>query len=216
MAPFPALISLFAGERAALGASRRPTAQNRMRLRAEVVLAAARGDPDVKIAAGLGISRETARKWRDRYAFKRLVGLEDLPRPGRPRRFTPSQVAEVKAIACSEPEDKDVPLARWSVREIGRQAVAEGIVESVSPAQVGRWIAEDLVKPWQTESWISPRDPDFAAKAGTVLDLYERRWRGRGLGDNEYVVSADEKTGIHALRRAQPGRRLTPGGPRRV
>jgi hypothetical protein len=39
-----------------------------------------------------------------------------------------------------------------------------------------------------------PRDPDFATKAGRVLDLYEGVWEGRALGPNDYVICADEKT----------------------
>jgi transposase len=187
-----------------------------MGLRARIVLAAARGDPNAKIASELGVSRETVRKWRGRYTVGRLAALKDRPRPGRPKKFTAAQIAEVKAIACSEPEGQGVPLARWSIREVARQSVQDGVVASVSPASVGRWLAQDILKPWQTRSWISPRDPDFATKGGLVLDLYERVWEGGRLGDNEYVVSADEKPGIQALRRLKPGRPLTPGGPRRV
>jgi transposase len=185
-------------------------------LRAQIVLAAARGEANQRSADELAVSRETVREWRGRYAAKGLPGLKDLPRPGRPRKFTPAQVAEVEAIACAKPQDKNVPLARWPVREVARQAVAEGVVRDVSPATVGRWLAQDLLKPWQVESWISPRDPDFAAKGGAVLDLCQRLWDGRPLGPGEHVVSADEKTGIQALRRAAADRGLKPGGPTRV
>ncbi|MDR1427695.1 MAG: IS630 family transposase [Bifidobacteriaceae bacterium] len=215
MASSPARIVLSAEERTELSALVKPTAEHRMAARAKIVLAAARGDPNVEIAAGLGVSRETVRKWRGRYAAERLPGLGDRPRPGRPRRYTPVQVAEVKAIACSKPEDRDVPLARWSVREIARQAEAEHVA-AVSPATVARWLRADKLRPWQVESWISPRDPDFAAKGGAVLDLYQRIWEGRELRDTEFVISADEKTGIQALRRVGANRPLAPGGPTRV
>jgi hypothetical protein len=49
-----------------------------------------------------------------------------------------------------------------------------------------------------------PRDPDFAAKAGFVLDLYQRPFAGQVLGDDEYVVSADEKTSVQARCRCHP------------
>jgi transposase len=168
MATSPALIVLTAQERAELARLALPTSQNRMGLRARIVWAAARGDPNAKIAAESGVSRETVRKWRNRYARERLAGLEDRPRPGRPKKFTAAQIAEVKAIACSEPEGKGVPLARWSIREVARQSVQDGVVASVSAASVGRWLAQDILKPWQTRSWISPRDPDFAAKGALV------------------------------------------------
>ena len=43
-----------------------------------------------------------------------------------------------------------------------------------------------------------------AAKAGRVLDLYERRWQGSPLGADDFVLSADEKTSVQARRRKQP------------
>src|SRR6202008_970053 len=51
---------------------------------------------------------------------------------------------------------------------------------------------------------IFPRDPDFAAKAGRILDLYDRVWQGRALSAREFVISADEKSSIQARRRQQP------------
>ena len=69
-----------------------------------------------------------------------------------------------------------------------------------------RWLARDAIKPWQHRSWIFPRDPDFEAKAARVLDLYARTWNGVALGDDEYVISADEKSQLQALRRRHPGR----------
>ena len=45
--------------------------------------------------------------------------------------------------------------------------------------RVRRWLAADAIKPWRHRSWIFPRDPDFAAKAARVLDLYARVWEGR-------------------------------------
>ena len=52
-------------------------------------------------------------------------------------------------------------------------------------------------------------DPDFAGKAKRVLDLYARTWDGQPLGDDEYVLSADEKTSIQARCRCHPT--LPPG-----
>nr|WP_206025752.1 IS630 family transposase [Rhodococcus sp. 14C212] len=185
-------------------------------MRARIVLAAAGGAANAVIAADLRVHVDTVRKWRVRFAAHRLAGLEDRPRPGRPRRFTPVQVAEVKALACSPPAQRDVPLARWSAAELARHAVAEQVVESISAATVRRGLAADAIKPWQHRSWIFPRDPAFAVKAGRVLDLYDRRWEGIALGDDEYVISADEKSQLQALRRRYPGLATGPGRPARV
>jgi hypothetical protein len=74
----------------------------------------------------------------------------------------------------------------------------------VSTTTLWRWLADDPIKPWQHHSWIFPRDPDFAAKATVVLDLYQRSFAGALLGAGEYVISADEKTSIQARCRCHP------------
>jgi hypothetical protein len=66
---------------------------------------------------------------------------------------------------------------------------------------VRRWLADDAIKPWQHRSWIFPRDPHFAVKASRALDLYQREWEGEPLGEDEYVLSADEKPGVQARMR---------------
>ena len=67
--------------------------------------------------------------------------------------------------------------------------------------------------PWSRRSWIFPRDPEFATKAGRVLDLYHRRWNGRALTEGEFVISADEKTQIPIRSRLHP---ITPPAPGRA
>lgn len=118
-------------------------------------------------------------------------------------------VVTVKALACELPAETGVPLSRWSAPELAVEAVARGVVESISASTVRRWLAGDALKPWQHRSWIFPRDPDFAAKAARALDLYAGIWDGEPLGENEFVVCADEKTSIQARCRCHPT--LPPG-----
>ena len=118
-------------------------------------------------------------------------------------------VVGVKALACELPAESGAPLSRWSAPELAVEAVARGIVEAVSASTVRRWLAEDVLKPWQHRSWIFPRDPRFAVKAARVLDLYARTWQGELLGEGEFVVCADEKTSIQARCRCHPT--LPPG-----
>lgn len=188
--------------------------------RARIVLAAADGVANAQIARDLGVCEDTARRWRHRFCVqppdRRLDGLKDRPRSGRPPAFTPVEVAQVKALACSRPGDHELPLTRWSVSELTAHAVATGLVRPVSVSTIGRWLAADAIKPWQHRSWIFPRDRDFAAKAGRVLDLYQRRWEGHDLGPDEYVISADEKSQLQALRRRHPEEPARPGQCRRV
>ncbi len=135
---------------------------------------------------------------------------------GAPPAFPPSVVVEVKALACELPARHAVPLARWSVAELRREVVAQGLVAQISGATLWRWLSQDALRPWRHRSWVFPRDPEFARKAGRLLDLYERRWHGVPLGPREYVVCADEKTSIQARRRTHPSRPPAPGRPMRV
>ena len=106
-------VMLSAGERTALKKRvRGAKAAWRDRLRAQIVLAAARGQPNARIAAGLGISVDTVRKWRGRFAARGLDGLRDRPRPGRPRRISAADRAAVVALACQLPAATGVPLSR--------------------------------------------------------------------------------------------------------
>ena len=123
---------------------------------------------------------------------------------------------EVKALACEMPAERGLPFSRLSHADIAREAVARGITASISGATVWRWLSQDAIKPWSHRSWIFPRDPRFAERAGPVLDLYQGIWQGAPLGPEDYVLSADEKTSIQARRRIAPGTPTQPGRARRV
>jgi len=118
--------------------------------------------------------------------------------------------AEVIAMACELPVASGVPLSRWSSTELAREAIGRGIVEQISGVTVWRWLSEDAIKPWQHRSWIFPRDPLFAERAGPILDLYAGCWQGERLHPGDYVVCADEKPSIQARKRiaaTRPARR---------
>lgn len=123
---------------------------------------------------------------------------------------------EVKALACELPTILGVPLSRLSTADIAREAQRSGIVATISDKTVWRWLSEDAIRPWYHRSWIFPRDPDFGAKAGRILDLYAREWEGKPLEENAFVISADEKTSIQARIRKHPSSPPRPGRARRV
>ena len=102
------------------------------------------------------------------------------------------------------PATHDVPLSRWSVSELGTEVRQSGLVATISDSTVWRWLHADAIRPWQHRCWIFPRDPKFALKAGRILDLYERLWSRKPLHDDEFVISADEKTSIQARARLHP------------
>jgi hypothetical protein len=115
--------------------------------------------------------------------------------------FPPSVAVAIKALACELPARRGLPLSRWSVAELRQEAVASGIVAQISGTTVWRWLSQDALRPWRHRTWIFPRDPQFARKAGRILDLYQRRWKGAALGPRDYVLCADEKTSIQARQR---------------
>jgi transposase len=190
--------------------SHKASAPYRAVLRARIVLAADGGMANIAIADELGVHVDTVRKWRRRFCQHGVKGLTDRPRPGRPRQYDAATVAEVKALACELPAATGTALARWSCPELSRKATECGISPAPSASTVRRWLADDAIKPWQHRSWIFPRDPYFAFKAARVLDLYARIWEGKPLGNNDFVLSADEKPGVQARSRIHP---ITPAGP---
>ena len=135
---------------------------------------------------------------------------------GVPLSFPPSIVVQVKALACELPHRLGLPFSRLSVADIHQEVVAQGLVAEISGTTLWRWLNADALRPWQHRSWIFPRDPDFAAKAGRILDLYERLWEGGPLLSTDFVISADEKTSVQARRRKQPTLPAISGRPMRV
>lgn len=108
---------------------------------------------------------------------------------------------EIKALACEMPSRYGRPLSRWSIAELATEACRSGLVASISGSTVWRRLSEDAIRPWRFRSWLFPRDPDFAMKAGRILDLYHHSWQGDALTEDDYVLSSDEKTSIQARRR---------------
>jgi len=133
-----------------------------------------------------------------------------------PELFPPEVVVQVKALACELPATLGVPLSRLSTADVVRAAQRAGLVATISDKTVWRWLHEDAIRPWQHRTWIFPRDPQFAVKAGHILDLYARRWDGHPLEADEFVLSTDEKTSIQARVRRHPSLPPGPGQPMRV
>jgi putative transposase len=122
--------------------------------RARIVLAAADGMPNERIARTLGVSVPTARTWRGRWVGLQAVALADLPlaerlsdvpRPGRPARITAEQVCRIQAVACERPQDGPAgdpeggrPISQWTARELADEVVRRGILPQLSPRHAGR------------------------------------------------------------------------------
>ena len=72
--------------------------------------------------------------------------MADAKRSGRRPKFTAVQVALVKALACTPPQDNGWPLSRWSCPDLAQQAIADGICDTISPTTLRRWLSEDALK----------------------------------------------------------------------
>lgn len=121
----------------------------------------------------------------------------------------------VQAVACEAVYRNQLPLSRLSLADLAIQArLALG--KAISRNTVRRILDTSAIKPWRYEYWIFPRDPQFAEKAGVIVDLYAGLWQGQPLSPRDCLISADEKTSIQARIRCHPSLDPAPGRPRRI
>lgn len=121
----------------------------------------------------------------------------------------------MKAVACELVADTERPLSRQSLGEVTAR-VQSVLGKPMSRSTVWRILRQDTIKPWQYRYWLFPRDPQFAEKAGPILDLYAGLWQGQPLGPKDHILSADEKTSSQARNRCHPSLPPTPGHPLRI
>jgi transposase len=125
-------------------------------LRARIILYAAAGWSNVQISHHLGISRETVRLWRDRWAGLQEVPLDELevaarladaPRPGAPGHIGAEQVCAIIALACEAPAQAERPISQWTSREIADEITRRGIVPTISPRHAARLLKRGISNP---------------------------------------------------------------------
>jgi transposase len=168
----------------------------RLAERAAVVLHAADGLENQQIAEVMGISRQKAGRWRDRYAAHGLAGIEkDAPRPGRKRRIDGKRRAAVVRKTLKETPDGQTHWSRATM------AGATGLSDST----VGRIWREHGLKPHLVETFKLSNDPRFVEKLEDIVGLY------LSPPAHAIVLSCDEKSQVQALDRTQPGLPMKPG-----
>jgi transposase len=179
-------------------ARRAKTAQY-LAMRAKIVLACAEGGTNKQVAAGLGIDESTVDRWRARFIARRLDGLQDEPRPGRPPSILLDQVEDVVVATLESLPGKDT---HWSRASMARRT-------GLSRSTIGRiWRKFDL-KPHLQDSFKLSTDPLFAEKVVDVVGLYHNP------PEKAVVLCVDEKSQIQALDRSQPVLPMMPGMPER-
>ncbi|MGB9033947.1 MAG: IS630 family transposase [Paeniglutamicibacter sp.] len=179
-------------------ARRAKTAQF-LALRAKIVLRCAQGGTNKQVAAELGVSHRSVNHWRARFVERRLDGLVDEPRPGRPPSILLDQVEDVIVATLESTPDKDTHWSRSSM------AARTGLSKST----IGRiWKKFDL-KPHLQDAFKLSTDPQFVAKVVDVVGLYHHP------PEKAVVLCVDEKSQIQALDRSQPVLPMMPGMPDR-
>ena len=163
--------------------------------RAEIVLLAADGENNCEIARRVGVTRQTVRAWRERFAVTRLDGLSDEPRCGAPRKIGDDQI---ETIIVKTLEQKPANATHWSTRDMARAS-------GVSTSSVHRiWRAFSL-QPHRVETFKLSTDPQFVEKVRDIVGLY------LDPPQKALVVCVDEKSQIQALDRTQHLLPMRPG-----
>lgn len=189
-------IRLTANERRALqDIVHKDTSEQRMVLRAKIILLAAEGRRNEKIMQILDVSKPVVVKWRSRFAQDRLEGLNDAPRPGKPRIYGPEVRIRIAATACKPPKGQ----THWSTRELAKH------LGEVSYPTVYRVLKAEKIKPHLYKMWKDSTDPNFEPKMMEIVGLY------LDPPENAIVLSVDEKTAIQALGRPKPNKPVRPG-----
>lgn len=168
-----------------------------MALRSRIVLAASEGQSNQQIAAMLRIPEVTAGKWRRAFATSGIDGLQDAPRAGRPPKHGPEVWERIQTRACQQPE----AYSRWTVRTLARDL-------KLPPATVHDVLVASDLQPHRLRTFTFSPDPDCEAKLLDIVGLYLHP------PENALVLCVDEKTGIQALDRTQPGLPLRARRPR--
>lgn len=210
--------------------SRSRTAAKGIVQRALIVLLGFRGLLNEQIAVEVRLNRQQVGVWRQRWrdAWEALCVwecaephrlregildvLSDAPRPGCPGTFTAEQVAAILAAACESPKLSGRPINRWTHRELRDEVVKRQIVESISVAQVGRYLQQAALQPHRSKMWLNTteKDPDtFEREAATVCQTYLDA--PRKAADGAHTVSVDEATSLQAIERNAPDKPVQPG-----
>lgn len=157
--------------------------------RARIVLGSAAGEPNSALAERLGLTKATVGKWRARFVERRINGLYDEIRPGKPRTIDDERVADlINKTLHTKPANG---ATHWAVRSIAAET-------GISPTSVHRYFKLFGLQPHRAESFKLSTDPFFIEKLRDVVGLY------LNPPDNALVLCVDEKSQCQALERTQP------------
>ncbi len=185
--PAPALV-LRVGDREELESwTRASTVSAGMAKRARIVLLAADGVANTRIAELVDATVTTVLSWRERYQSGGLAGLADRRRSGRPRELDHRAIVAATLV----PPPKKLGVTHWSSRLLGQRL-------QVSNTTIARAWRAYGIKPWKAESFRFSTDPELVGKVTDICGLY------LAPPENAIVLCVDEKSQIQALDRTVP------------
>lgn len=155
--------------------------------RARIVLMAAEGIANVRIAVQVGTTTTSVWKWRNRYVDAGLAGLVDASRAGRPKLVDDERI--ITATLTAPP--KKYGVTHWSSRLLATHL-------QIGNATVARAWRKYGVQPWRSETFKFSTDPELVGKVTDVVGLY------LAPPENAIVLCVDEKSQIQALDRTAP------------
>ncbi len=189
-------------------AVRKGKTEQRMVLRARIILHLSDGMSPKKIADELNITVKTVKKWRHRFLKKGIDGLYDLPRSGKPPKFTIQQRLEVIAIACDSPENYGIEgYTQWTLDCLTEAVGKEVEGPKMSRTSIHRTLDEIDLKPHKKQMWLHSKDPQFKEKTNAIVSLYLEP------PEDTEILCVDEKSGIQAKERKYETKHALPGKP---
>ncbi len=185
--PAPALVLRFGDREVLEGWTRSSTVRAGAAKRARILLLAADGVGNRRIAELVGASPTTEIAWRERYQERGLAGLTDRDRPGRPGEL------DHRAIVAEtlKPPPKKLGVTHWSTRLLAERL-------KVSNTSIARAWRSYGIKPWKMDSFRFSTDPELVGKVTDICGLY------LAPPQNAIVLCVDEKSQIQALDRTVP------------
>lgn len=142
------------------------TAPARCVERAEIVWRSSQGQRVPAIASELRLCEATVRQWLKRFNAQGVAGLQDEPRPGPPKTYTPEQVSELIVAALTKPQALGCPFACWTLDRLAAY-LSEQKGVTMKRSRIDEILIAEGLRWRQQETWFGERvDPAFAAKRG--------------------------------------------------
>jgi transposase len=188
--------------------------------RAKILLMAADGDGDLKIAGAVGLNKNSVRNTIAKFHSMGVeAAMSDMPRPGRPPRIDGDARAWVISNACIKPKELGYAQELWTIQKLTEHINARCIeaghecLAGVSPSKVWTILDEDEIKPHRIRYYLERRDPDFEVKMKEVLMVYKETEIEIESSEESGTVSIsfDEKPGIQAIANIAPDLMPTAG-----